>query len=309
MPTMTASVQILADQPIPTWFGCGGRAARLARPATVDGLRACLAIDPGLRILGDGANLLVADEGVPELVVSLAQGDLAAWSADAETGIVRAGAGVNLPKLILETSRLGLGGLEALGGIPASVGGAVVMNAGGNFGQIGDCIFAVHALDRSGKPVSLKRTQIEFTYRHARFGSFKPGDLLLTHAEFKLKRADPDALRDRLKEVMAYKKKTQPLADRSAGCFFKNPTLREDLPGIAVAGSKISAGMLIDQAGCKGLKVGGAMVSPQHANFVVAAPGCTAADILSLMRQVRDRVRARFNLTLENEVVVWGARL
>lgn len=299
-----SAVAVHTDQPVPTWFGCGGRAARLARPGAVEELKSLLAAEPNLRILGDGANLLVADGGVQELVVSLAQGEFAAWSIDEATGIVKAGAGANLPKLILECVRLGLGGLEGLGGIPASVGGATVMNAGGNFGQTGDVVHAVHALDRAGKAVSLRRNQIEFTYRHARFGEHK--NLILTHVEFKLRRADANALRARLKEVMAYKKKTQPMGERSAGCFFRNPVLREDLPGIAVAGSKVSAGMLIDKAGCKGVRHGGAMVSPHHANFVVAEKGCTAGDILALMEQVRQRVKAAFGLTLENEVVVWG---
>lgn len=309
MPTMSVPVEILSNHPVQTWFGCGGSAARFARPANAEALRACLAIDRNLRILGDGANLLVADGGVQELVVSLNSGDFAQWTVTPTPtgGIIRAGAGVNLPKLILEAGRLGLGGLEALGGIPASVGGAVVMNAGGNFGQTGDTVHAVEGLTRDGQPVSLRRNQIDFTYRHARFAEHK--GLIVTHVEFKLKKADPDALRERLKEVMAYKKKTQPLADHSAGCFFKNPTLREDLPGIAVAGSKISAGMLIDKAGCKSMRIGGAAVSPQHANFVIADKGCTAADILALMRQVREKVRAAFNVTLENEVVIWGASL
>lgn len=307
MSTMTATVPIESDAPIPTWFGVGGKAKRLAHPRTLDELRQCLELDPKLRILGDGANLLVADGGVDELVVALDQGDFAQMSVDAATGMVLAGAGVNLPKLILETTRLGLGGLENLGGIPASVGGAVIMNAGGQFGQTGDYVHAVHAMTRAGEPVTLKRNQIEFTYRHSRFGDHK--GLIITGAQFKLKRAESEQLRTKLKDVMAYKKTTQPMAERSAGCAFKNPILRDDLPGVAVAGSKVSAGMLIDKAGCKGLKIGGAQVSDRHGNFLCAGQGCRASDVLKLMREVRSRVQAKFGLMLEPEVAIWGETL
>lgn len=305
--TMAATVPIENEAPIPTWFGVGGKAKRLARPRSLDELRQCLELDANLRILGDGANLLVADQGVSELVVTLAQGDFAQHTVDAESGMVLAGAGVNLPKLILETTRLGLGGLENLGGIPASVGGAVIMNAGGQFGQTGDYVHAVHAITRAGEPVTLKRNQIEFTYRHTRFGDHK--NLIITGVQFRLKRAESEALRAKLKDVMAYKKTTQPMGERSAGCAFKNPILRDDLPGVAVAGSKVSAGMLIDKAGCKGLKIGGAQVSDRHGNFLCAGPGCTATDVLALMREVRSRVQAKFGLVLQPEVAIWGETL
>lgn len=305
MPTL--AVHIEENAPIPTWFNIGGRARRLARPASLEELRACLEIAPDLRVLGDGANLLVADAGVEELVVVLNQGEFAAVKFDESAAAVQAGAGAKLPQLITEAARLGLGGLEVLGGIPASVGGAVVMNAGGAFGQTADVVAAVHCLDRQGREHTFRRNQIEFTYRRSRFGEHR--NLIVTAVDFKLKRGDGAAIRAKLKDVMAYKKRTQPLAEHSAGCFFKNPTLREDLRGIAVAGSQVSAGMLIDKAGCKGMRVGGAEVSPQHGNFVTTAPGATAAHVLTLMRQVRAKVQAAFGVTLEPEVVVWGDSL
>jgi UDP-N-acetylmuramate dehydrogenase len=305
---MTATdVEILSDQPIPTWFGCGGGAKRMAKPTDVEQLKRCLEIDPNLRVLGDGANLLVADTGVSELVVALEQGVFNHVSIDDATGIVRAGAGVKLPKLINDCVRVGLGGLEVLGGIPASVGGAIVMNAGGNFGQTGDVVAAVHTITRQGQTMTFKRNAIEFTYRHTRFGDFK--NLIITGADFKLRRGSGDQLRAKLLEVMKYKKDSQPLGDRSAGCAFKNPILKHDLPGIAVAGSKVSAGMLIDKAGCKGLTIGGAQVSDKHGNFLTAGPGCKAEDVLNLMREVRARVQGKFGLALEPEVQIWGATL
>jgi UDP-N-acetylmuramate dehydrogenase len=108
-----------------------------------------------------------------------------------------------------------------------------------------------------------------------------------------------------LKEVMAYKKSTQPMGEKSAGCCYRNPTLRGDIDGIAAAGARVSAGMLIDRAGCKGLCVGGARVSEQHANFLTVRAGARAADVISLMERVERRVLDRFGVSLEREVVVW----
>jgi UDP-N-acetylmuramate dehydrogenase len=259
-------------------------------------------------VLGDGANLLVHDGGVAELVVSLAQGEFtrvepqpgAEGAPDADTVIVRAGAGANLPKMIVEAVRLGLGGIEGLGGIPASVGGALVMNAGGAFGQIGDVVRRVHAVGRDGERLTLERSEIRFGYRRSGLNG-----LIITGCDLELRRGDPVALRARLKEVMAYKKSTQPMGESSAGCCYKNPTLTTPIEGLAEAGARVSAGMLIDRAGCKGLAVGGATVSSHHANFLTVRPGARAADVIALMEQVERRVLESFGVALEREVVVW----
>ena len=304
------SLEIEYDAPIPTWFSIGGKADRLVRPRSLDQLAECLRLDQNLRILGDGANLLVDDDGVSELVVVLDNPAFCGWTFDDAT--LRAGAGANLPKLINETVRRGLAGIESLGGIPASVGGAVIMNAGGAFGQIADSVARIHALDRHGRNVTIDRRQIAFDYRRSGLGH-----LIITEVEFNLSPADPAALRARHLEVMAYKSKTQPMADKSAGCVFKNPTLTEDLtlensdPGAAGphevhrAGSRVSAGMLIDRAGLKGLRVGGASVSPRHANFIVTGADAKARDVIELMDRVALGVFARFGVTLHPEVVIW----
>ncbi len=304
------SLEIEFDAPIPTWFGIGGKADRLARPRTPEQLAECLRLDPNLKVLGDGANLLVDDDGVSELVVILGGPLFTGWTIDATS--LRAGAGANLPKLINETVRKGLAGLESLGGIPASVGGAVIMNAGGAFGQIADSVARIHALDRQGRSVTLDRPRIAFDYRHSGLGN-----LIITEVEFNLSPADPASLRARHIEVMAYKSKTQPMADKSAGCVFKNPTLTEDLTlentdpdapkphEVHRAGSRVSAGMLIDRAGLKGLRVGGASVSPRHGNFIVTDAGACARDVIELMDRVALGVFARFGVTLHPEVVIW----
>ncbi len=295
--------------PIPTWFGIGGGADRLARPSSVEELRRCLDIDPRARVLGDGANLLVEDEGVGELVVALAGPVFGAidWNAGAHADrpLVRAGAGVHLPRLITEAVRRGLGGLEGLGGVPATIGGAVVMNAGGRYGQIADVVERIHAVDRTGGVHAIRRDEIDFGYRRSGLQ-----DLVVTGAELRLTPADPSGLRARLKQVMAEKKAAQPLADRSAGCVFRNPTLDRAIDGIGGRGDRVSAGLLIDRAGCKGMRSGAAQVSHAHANFIVARPDgehgrARARDVIELIERVRNRVLDRFGVPLVTEVVIW----
>lgn len=300
MATMSDSPGSLIERNavIPTWFGIGGRADALARPATTEQLRALVREFHGqpIRILGDGANLLVDDDGVDGLVLSLERMDRVDWPADGAPGdvLVPMQAGASLFRIIPESVRRGLAGLETIAGIPATIGGAIAMNAGGAFGQIADVVSSVEALTLQGEAVSLRRDQIDFDYRRSGLG-----ELVITGATLRLRRtpdSERDALRARLKEVMEYKKASQPMAERSAGCFFKNPT---------VDGRRVSAGMLIDQCGCKGLAVGGASVSTRHANFIVTGADCRARDILSLTAEVARRVRQQAGVELEREVVVW----
>ncbi len=291
MTISAADIRIETDAPIPTWFGVGGRADRLARPASIEEL-ALLAGDERhhpLRVLGDGANLLVGDEGVDGLVVSLER--MSAVELDTGSGRVRAQAGAPLPALLTRLAREGLAGLEGLAGIPASVGGAAVMNAGGAFADIADAIASVEILDESGVVRTLRRDEIDFDYRAT---SLK--GRLVTAVVFELSPDDPLNVRDRLKKAMAYKKRTQPLADRSAGCVFKNPL---------VDGGRRSAGQLIDEAGCKGLRVGGAEVSTLHANFFTTAPDAAANDILELIDRVREAVAGAHGVDLETELAIW----
>lgn len=290
--TLTLRSHVTHDAPIDTWFGVGGRADAYAEPATMDELRSLLDEFEGqVRVLGDGANLLVDDDGVDGLVISLKRFNGVVASERAGLPLLMVGAGANLPKLIVQTVRDGLGGLETLGGVPASVGGAVRMNAGGAFGEMGQSVRMVRGVTRNGDPIELARHEIDFSYRHSGLD-----DLIITEVDLSLTPGDPAALRKRLKNVMAYKKHSQPMAEKSAGCVFKNPI---------VNGSRVSAGRLIDQAGCKGMRSGGAEVSNVHGNFVVTHNGATAHDILQLIELVRERVREHANVELETEVVIW----
>ncbi len=307
MPSAVDELLIERDAPIPTWYRIGGRARRLARPRSVEDVLRCLEMDPALVVLGDGANLLVADEGVEELVLAMNEPSMRAVRfEDGPRGPgtrVIATAGANLPKLVNESVRRGLAGMEGLGGIPASVGGAAMMNAGGSFGQVADVVSRIHAVRRDGRVVSLERSEVPYSYRHSGLT-----DVVITAVEMDLTPGDPAALRTRLKEVMAYKAASQPMAANSAGCCFRNPTLARDVEGIGRAGTRVSAGMLIDRAGCKGLRAGGAEVSRGHANFLVASADARANDVIALMDEVVQRVEGAFGVGLEPEVVVWGRR-
>jgi len=283
-----------------TWFGLGGPARWMARPRDADQLteltRRCARAGLPLRVLGQGANLLVGDDGVDGVVVRLDHQAFKRIEWPAPEGpqgqevTVRAGAGADLGRLTLEAVRRGLAGLECMAGIPGTVGGAVRMNAGGRFGCIADVIRAVRVMHRDGRQAVVAREQAGFAYRRSGLE-----DVLILEAELALRRDDPARLHERYREVWEAKRRTQPLRENSAGCVFKNP------PGH-------SAGSLIDRAGLKGRKVGGAWVAREHANFIVAREGATAADVLELIGQIRSEVSGRFGVDLELEIELWGCR-
>lgn len=278
-----------------TWYGVGGKARILAQPSSVQQLSALAARAHEQKIptyvLGGGANLLVADAGVDGLVIQL--NDPCFQQLKIKGPIVTVGAGYDLFKLVPELAKAGLGGLEVLAGIPGSVGGAVRMNAGGAFGDTGKSVRRVQVMDSTGQVYYRDRDDLIFSYRKSNIAA-----RYILEVEFELTPDDPEALMRRVKEVFFYKKSSQPLSDHSAGCAFKNPAPDAD-------GRPRSAGKLIDQAGLKGFRIGAAEVSPQHANFIVAQPGCTASDILAVMEHVQRTVLEKFGVHLEREVVVW----
>ncbi len=276
-----------------TWYNIGGSADVFAQPDNPEQLAVlvnrCYETGTGVYVLGSGANLLVADAGVRGVVVKL--------DAEAFVGVrpinhcITAGAGADLAKLVLESGRLGLAGLEVLAGIPASVGGAVRMNCGGKYGDIAATVHSATVMSNAGDLHTLKRDRIEFDYRYC---SLRDG--IICSVTFELNEEDPVAVRERIKDIFAYKKKTQPLAAQSAGCAFKNPIKATDK----------AAGRLIDEAGLKGFAVGGAQVSPVHANFITLAQGGSADDVVRLIRAVKRRVAEETGVRLEEEVVIWG---
>ncbi|MCC7193315.1 MAG: UDP-N-acetylmuramate dehydrogenase [Phycisphaeraceae bacterium] len=278
-----------------TWYRVGGPARVLAQPSSVEQLAAIAARanEAGVPtyVLGGGANLLVSDAGVDGLVIQLS--DPAFKQVKIEGNIATLGAGCDLFKVIPEISKAGLGGLEVLAGIPGTIGGAVRMNAGGIYGDIGKTIRRVKVMDSTGHVYHRDRDDLIFSYRKSNIAA-----RYIIEVEFELIPDDPNALVRRFKEIFLYKKNSQPMGDNSAGCAFKNPTPVE-------GGEKLSAGKLIDQAGLKGFRIGGAEISSQHANFVIAHPGATAADLLAVMEHAQKRVLEVHGIRLEREVVVW----
>ncbi|MBU3729307.1 MAG: FAD-binding protein, partial [Phycisphaerales bacterium] len=243
------------------------------------------------------ANLLVADEGVDGVVVKLDAPCFTGvdFNAHGPVEAVRAHAGADLMRLVLDSTQRGLEGLWHLGGIPASVGGAIRMNAGGGFGDMAQSVHSVCVMSRHGDISVHPAAELGFGYRR----SLIPPDSIVLWAALALRPGDPVKVRDQLREVFAYKKRTQPMADHSAGCMFRNPTD----PATA---QRVSAGKLIDEAGLKGASEGGAFVSTRHGNFIGVHPGATASDVLRLVERIRAGVHARCGIRLEREVVVWS---
>ena len=295
-------VDVTLDAPIGamTWYGIGGRADLLVSPRTeeavVELVRRCHRDEVAVRVLGGGANLLVDDEGVDGVVIKLDHEHFrqVQYSASGEITAALAGAGADLFRLVQDTKRRSLRGFEIMAGIPGTIGGGVRMNAGGAWGQLSDCLQTVRHLSLDGEVRELEAASLAFRYR----GSALPPGIVLS-CTLELSEDDPIRVRDRVMEIFQHKQSTQPLADHSAGCAFRNPI---DPSG----GRHLSAGALIDSAGLKGHRVGGAVVSEHHANFIVTEPGANATHVRQLVDEVRKNVREQCGIELEPEVVMWS---
>lgn len=288
------NITVVPDAPIgsKTWYRCGGHAALLARPATTAQLSAMVerCNDKGVPVyvMGGGANLLVSDAGVDGVVVRLDDEHFKRITIEGTK--LTAGPGVDLFTLVTATCKAGLDGLVHIAGIPGTVGGGTRMNAGGAFGDIGESIARVQLMSSEGQVYYRDRDDLSFEYRRSNIVA-----PFILDVEFDLDEDDADDLNKRMKEIFFFKKNTQPMGDKSAGCTFKNPPSDVGEP----------AGKLIDQAGLKGKSVGKASVSDVHANFIVAEPGCSADDVITLMDEVAAQVQGKYGVTLEREVVVW----
>lgn len=279
------------DEPLAphTWLKLGGPAQYFIEPRSVDELqevvRACHAARIPVRLLGGGSNLLVRDEGVRGAVLRL-RGD--AFSAVEVNGTtVRAAAGALLSQVISHSVRAGLMGLEALVGIPGTIGGALRGNAGGRGGDIGQFVSSVSVMTVKGDICVRREDELSFAYR-----SSSINELAILEGTFELQHGDVDEITQRMRKQWIMKKATQPLTFQSAGCIFKNPR-------------GMSAGALIEQAGLKGTRIGGAEISERHANFVVTHEGAASDDVLKLIDLARSKVAERFGLELELEIEVW----
>lgn len=294
-------VDITLDAPLGamTWYGIGGRADLLACPrsdkALIDLVTRCRINDTPVRVLGGGANLLVDDGGVDGVVIKLDHEHFrrVRYTARGDITAAAMGAGADLFRLVQDTRRRGLRGFEMMAGIPGTAGGAVRMNAGGAWGQMSDALRTITLLTHDGTVQTLNSADLDFRYR----GSDLPSGIIM-ECTLSLQEDDPIRVRERVMKIFQHKRSTQPMADHSAGCAFRNPVDRD-------TGRHLSAGALIDQAGLKGRRIGGAMVSDQHANFVVTEPGASASDVRRLIDDIRSLVQERMGVTMEPEIVVW----
>jgi UDP-N-acetylmuramate dehydrogenase len=273
-----------------TTFRIGGPAGLLLVPQTRAGLEAALiAVRRAglpLLVIGAGSNLLISEAGFPGVAIKIGSG-LAPVRVEEDRLI--ADAGRTLPELMRRARRAGLSGLEFAGGIPGSLGGSLKMNAGAWHRDMAGIADWMVGVDESGERVRVEASEVAWSYRSARF----PQPITIVEAALRLTPEDPQAIAVREDGWHDARRRTQPLGEPSAGCVFKNP------PGDY-------ASRLIDGAGLKGERVGGAMVSPVHANFIVNAGGATSHEVLSLIDRVRERVLQVHGVTLELEVQLVG---
>ena len=286
-------VTLKMDEPMSahTSFRIGGGAEVMAFPKNGEELSAVLKasalLDIKPAILGAGTNVLAPDAGISGLVICLK--DCLDGIEQLDDTHIRVMAGVTMTRAAVFAANLGLSGMEFAHGIPGTVGGGVYMNAGAYGGEIRDICESVEVMDMQGNLSVKSREEMEFSYRHS---ILEDQGGIVVSAVFRLTPAEPEAIRERMKELKGKRSASQPLDLPSAGSAFKRP-----VGGYAAA--------LVDQAGLKGFRVGGAAISEKHAGFAVNLGGATAEDVCELLRQVSDRVFADSGIRLEPEVRIW----
>ena len=268
------------------WFRAGGPAEVLFRPADAEDLAAFLAARPQdlrVSVIGVGSNLLVRDGGIPGVVVRLSS---AFGKVETDGTRVRAGAAALDGAVERTAADAGIAGLEFLRGVPGTIGGALKMNAGCYGKELKDVFVQATAIDGKGNRITLSAADMGFEYRKARGAS---DDLIFIEAVLEGTRDEPAAIRARMEELSANREASQPIKSKTGGSTFKNP------PGH-------KAWALIDEAGCRGLKIGGAQVSEKHTNFLINTGEATAAELEALGEEVRKRVKEKSGITLEWEI-------
>ncbi len=285
--------ELVADAPLAplTWFRVGGPAEVMFRPADADDLATFLAgcpADVPVTVIGVGSNLLVRDGGVPGVVIRLGRRFM---EISIEGSRVRAGTAALDVAVARAAQEAGLAGLEFYRGIPGSIGGALRMNGGAYGRETKDVLVEAIAIDRAGKRHVLQNADMKYSYRHCGAA----GDLIFVEAVFQGTPGDKAAIQARMDEITTSREATQPIRTRTGGSTFKNPE-----------GHK--SWQLIDAAGCRGLKRGGAQVSELHCNFLINTGEASAADLEDLGEEVRARVKAQSGVTLEWEIRRIGAR-
>ena len=272
-----------------TWFQLGGPAEYFAEPESTDQLVAlikrCREEDAPVRLLGRGSNVLVPDDGVPGMIIRLSAGTFGDVEIDGQT--ITAGGGAKLGHVVTTSVHKGLSGLEDMVAIPGTLGGALHGNAGIHGTDIGQWTSRATVITLTGEVSVRQREDLEFGYRRSSLD-----ELVILDATLQLEEEDPRELARRMQKQWIVRKATQPMGHQCAGCVFQNPR-------------GMRAGELIEQAGLKGTRIGGAVVSDRHANFIIAEPECTANDVVRLIELIRSQVHERLGVELELELDLW----
>ena len=273
-----------------TYYGIGGPADAYIMPKDKDDLSKILRFANNNSIptyfIGSGSNLLISDDGINGLVLNPGK---AFRHLQFNESTVYAESGVMLGRIVRESIKRNLSGLESLIGVPGTLGGALVMNAGAFGGEISNYLQSVNIMNMKGEIISYTPKDLNFAYR---FSSFKENEFIIS-AEFILKEGDPKVIRKKKDNANMGRKTNQPLKFRSAGSVFKNP-------------KKFAAGYLIDKVGLKGTKIGDAEISKHHANFFVNNGKASSSDILNLIKLAKEKVKKEFNINLELEIKLIG---
>jgi len=280
------TAKTLKNEPLSrhTTLRVGGPADILVIPKDVGALKDVLSITNSIKkyIIGNGSNLLIPDRGLRGIVIKMSGG---INSFDCNGRYVTVGSGTLLQALIRRLASLGLSGLEFSAWVPAAIGGAIVMNMGAFGEEVGDIVEYAEILDAGGELMKLSKSDLKFSYRKSNIK-----DCILISSKLKMNYRQKHVINKRIEEIIAKRKELQPMSAPSAGSVFKNP---KDVP----------AGKLIDMAGCKGLRVGGAEVSKKHANFIINLGDAKSSDVNTLIRKVKNTVKEKFKVKLELELV------
>ena len=275
-----------------TTIRIGGRADAWYEPASQEDLREVIMalrdFSQRFMVMGNGSNTLVPDDGLDAVVIKLSAGPFVA--VEARGRMLSAGAGASIGGLIIYSCNAGLSGLEGLAGIPGTVGGAVVTNASYR-GSISDRLKSITVMMPGGEVDTIEKKDLFFAYRHS---SVRSGEIILK-ANFLLEETDPADIKRKTDDFLKEKRARQPLHEKTLGCVFKNA------PDV-----ECSSGEMIEKTGFKGHRSGGAQVSEKHANFIVNTGGASAKDVISLMEEIKVKVRERFSVELEPEIKIIG---
>lgn len=283
---------IMEDEPMAnhTSYGIGGPALAFIEPKSVKDIRMTKSFaqkhSVAIHCIGSGSNLLVSDNGIDGFVISL---EKSFKNILFDENRCYVGAGVKLSKLVKECIKRNLIGLETLIGIPGTLGGALIMNAGAFGNEISNYLISIELLNSKGIVEQKSANKIEFRYRSSTFNK----DDIILNAEFQLEKASETEIRKNRDQANLSRKSTQPLKFRSAGSVFKNP-------------KDFAAGYLIDQAGLKGKSIGGAIVSDIHANFIINQANAKAEDVVQLIKLIRNAIYKKYSIVLELEITTLG---